>query len=407
RTSFWQLLDTSAQLRSNAGAMLDCIIVGAGPAGASAARRAAQKGLRTLVLEKEIFPRPKPCGGAFSVQGLSHLDFPVPPHLIERTISGVRAVYGKLEILVESPQPICVLVRRSAFDRLLLEKALEAGAQCRQGERVLSCEQSTSRVTVRTDKGTYQARYAILAHGASGRPPAGPLTGPGREKTTHWLTVVGETASEGWERATGEEPASVLEFYFDACPGGYGWVFPLKNGASVGVGGLARAARRPVRLFREFVERLGIRPLPAYRGCPIPCSGIARRLGSDRILAAGDAGGFAEAFSGEGIAYAVRSGQIAAETVSHAVSGALTRSLAAEYRRRCRDALGDNLIYARPFALGAYGFPGLFFRVFDRHRSLGEEFLKIPRGLQTYRGFFAHVRRRLAEGLILRRNSEP
>ncbi|SHF24331.1 geranylgeranyl reductase family [Desulfacinum infernum DSM 9756] len=387
--------------------MLDCIIVGAGPAGASAARRAAQKGLRTLVLEKEIFPRPKPCGGALSVQGLSHLDFPLPPHLIERTISGVRAVHGRLEIRVESPQPICVLVRRSAFDQLLLEKALEAGAECRQGERVLACRESGSLVTVQTDKGSYQARYAILAHGASGRPPAAALTDGRRKATTHWLTVVGEAAPEWRERGTGRDPAPVLEFYFDACPGGYGWVFPLKNAASVGVGGLAGAARRPVRLFREFVGRLGIRPLPAYRGCPIPCSGIARRLGSDRILIAGDAGGFAEAFSGEGIAYAVRSGQIAAETLSDAATGAVTHSLAGEYRRRCRDALGDNLIYARLFALGAYGFPGLFFRVFDRHRSLGEEFLKIPRGLQTYRGFFAHIRRRLAEGLILRRNSEP
>ena len=83
--------------------MYDLIIVGGGLSGASAGRTAGKKGLSTLLIEKEKFPRYKPCGGALSSYALSCLDFKLPDSVIERNISNVRIHFrdGSVEIRKE------------------------------------------------------------------------------------------------------------------------------------------------------------------------------------------------------------------------------------------------------------------------------------------------------------------
>ncbi|KAF5423075.1 MAG: Dehydrogenase (flavoprotein), partial [Candidatus Methanocomedens sp.] len=66
--------------------MYDLIIIGGGPCGSAAGRIAGKKGLKTLLIEKEIFPRYKPCGGGLSEHAMSYLDFEVPRSMIERDI---------------------------------------------------------------------------------------------------------------------------------------------------------------------------------------------------------------------------------------------------------------------------------------------------------------------------------
>lgn len=377
--------------------MTDCIIVGAGPAGACAARRAAQRGLTTLCFEKERFPRHKPCGGALSMNGVHALDFPLPETVQEGFVYGIRAVYGPWAAEARRSRPIAVMVRREVFDQLLMEKAQESGVVFHTAEKVLGLEESDSYVTTETSAGVYRSRYVILAYGATGvlnrRYP-----GPGT-KGPRWKAVTRRfDASTAW--LSSREQNGLLEFFFDAYPNGYGWVFPLRRSFSIGTGGLHRGPTQIGKAFTDFLKRLGGPEESRYTGSPIPCRGIAPVLGSRRILYAGDAGGFGEAFSGEGIFYAMRSGQLAADAVADAFQGKLRRPLHEAYRSQCVQVLGDNLQYAAFFARIVYRFPGFFVALFARKPSWAHDFLGIPMGETSYRQFLLDRFRRNRRGNI-------
>jgi flavin-dependent dehydrogenase len=319
-----------------------------------------------------------------SINGVKALDFDLPETVQEGWIYGIRAIYGARRMEARRSRPIAVLVRREAFDHLLLEKAGESGAELHMEQKVLRLEEAETHVTVETSTGVYRSRYVILAHGATGilnrRHPGPGAKGPRWKAVTHRFD-----ASAPWLCSRKDD--DLLEFFFDAHPNGYGWVFPLRGAFSIGVGGLHRGRSQTSTAFGVFLTRLGASPESRHIVSPIPCCGIAPVLGSRRILYAGDAGGFGEAFSGEGIFYATRSGQLAADTIADAVHGTLRRPLPQVYRSRCLQALGDNLIYAAFFARWVYWFPGFFVALFARKPQWARDFLGIPMGETTYKRF--------------------
>src|SRR3990172_813303 len=111
------------------GNMFDVIIAGAGPAGSTCARECAREGLKTLLLDKDSFPRSKPCGGAVSRRALSLLDFTLPDHIIEKECYGARVHYDGRSIEAHSNDRIAVLVSRERFDTFLADKAVESSAR--------------------------------------------------------------------------------------------------------------------------------------------------------------------------------------------------------------------------------------------------------------------------------------
>jgi flavin-dependent dehydrogenase len=119
--------------------MYDVIIIGGGPSGASAGRRAGTLGLKTLLLEKEKFPRYKPCGGGLSEHAISYLDFELPQNIIEWEVTGANVIFRDQLIKAHKDHRMSVLVSRDKFDNLLLEKAKETGIQVHTGEKVLCC----------------------------------------------------------------------------------------------------------------------------------------------------------------------------------------------------------------------------------------------------------------------------
>ncbi len=149
--------------------MHDVIIAGAGPAGSTCARECARAGLTTLLLDKDPFPRSKPCGGAVSQHALSLLDFTLPEHIIEKESYGVRVHYGDRSIEVQSKFRFAVLVSRERFDAYLAEKAVENRARFVTGEKVVSVQEAGDGVTVVSEKATYQSRFLVGADGIHSR----------------------------------------------------------------------------------------------------------------------------------------------------------------------------------------------------------------------------------------------
>ena len=132
--------------------MYDLIIIDDAPSGASAERRAGKLGLNTLLLEKEEFPRYKPCDGKLSEHSISNLDFDLPPKIIEREITGAKLFFKEQFIKAKEKHRLSVLISRNGFDTFLFEKAKETGIEVHTKEKVLCCEEMVTYIEVKTKK---------------------------------------------------------------------------------------------------------------------------------------------------------------------------------------------------------------------------------------------------------------
>jgi geranylgeranyl reductase family protein len=350
--------------------MYDLIIVGGGLSGASAGRTAGIKGLSTLLIEKEKFPRYKPCGGALSSYALSCLDFKLPESVIERNISKVRIHFkdGSLEVLKE--RNLAVLISRKVFDNFLLEKARETGIKIRTEEKVLDCIEREDCVEVRTTDNTYLGRFVLIAEGSNGSLKYKVRS---RDKRTEYcLGLVSEIPDED-KAIISRFPG--IDIHFGIEQGGYGWIFPHAGYYSVGVMGTAQYLEHPKMVMQKFLQENGFSGEFSIHSHIIPIGGIKRVTVNSRLLLSGDAAGFVDAFTGEGMAYAIRSGQLAAEVVSDLVNYDLKLSKLKEYESRCRQEFGNFLASSLKMAKAMYGFPDTSFKIAINNREILDRYL--------------------------------
>ena len=362
----------------------DVIVIGAGPAGATAARHCALHGLDTLLIEKKEFPRYKPCAGGVSRWAVSALGFDLPAELVEYECFGGRVFFRGSFTEISKPSPIGFLVSRNRFDAFLLQKATESGAEALLATRANDFEVRASHVDVVTDKGCYSAQCVVLAEGATGR-MARKIRGPHARHETA-LTMVTEITSpqEEIDRRT----AGRIQLYFDVAHRGYGWIFPHRGYYSVGLGGIRSRVSKPTDLSREFLARHGFTGKQKLRGYLLPIGGIRRRVVGDRIILVGDAAGFVDAFTGEGIGYAILSGKLAAETI-HETLGHRNPSRIdlTPFQDRCDTCFGDRLRYTNLAARIFHTLPDVFLKAFAVHPEVLDRFIDTAAWKDSYKGF--------------------
>jgi geranylgeranyl reductase family protein len=365
-------------------AMYDVIVVGAGPAGASAARRCAQLGLGTLLIDKAVFPRPKLCGGALSEQAMSYLDFDLPGELIEHDVYGARLHFGGTCIEIKKPYRIAVLVSRTRFDHFLLEKAAEAGARIIQGKRVSALDRDRDGVRVIVGKDSYRGRIVI---GSDGFHSVTARYVRRKHRKNEYGICVASRIPGG---AIALDIHDVVDIHFGVAGEGYGWVFPHKGYFSVGIGGSASRMSNPQAAMRRFLASTGLPTDVKMRGFPIPAGGVRRDIVADRLLLTGDAAGFVDAFTGEGIAYAIRSGQLAGEVAATALeSGSCCVRALDLYRVRCDREFGRDLRYSLHSARLMHRFPGLFLRLMASDAEILGRYLEVPARRSSYQKYLA------------------
>lgn len=302
--------------------MYDLIVIGAGPAGSSAARTAAKLGLKTLLLEKERVPRNKLCGGGVTPKVLKILDFSLPSELVECSCRTARISVGENRFTFGTDRTLVYMTSRTKFDTYLTEKAVEGGAELRDGTPAYRIEASDEKVEVKTPTGSLQSKMLIGADGVGG-----PTASNGHlydrwkpEQVAYAIeseVPVGERAVQDY---LGSE--SCFDIFFGVSPAGYGWVFPKDDHLTVGVGCRLSKLRDARELFNGFVKRIpeiAGRDVPKPQAHLIPIGGAAKvPTVGNRILLAGDSAGFAEPLLGEGIYFAILGGQIAARTAARA-----------------------------------------------------------------------------------------
>ena len=348
----------------------DVIIIGAGPAGAIAAKRCAEEGLRTLLLERKKIPRFKLCAGGISAGALAELDFKIEEDLIERECYGARVCYKDHQIEVKKRSRMAVLVSRDRFDAYLVSKAVEAGAALHDDERATTIHQRDGCILVETSEKEYRAEVVIGADGVNST-TAKYVREPFKPDEVG-LCIAADIPKENEEVDSYIEGA--VEFHFGIAKMGYGWVFPKERHLSVGIGGVSTAMKDPKKRFIEFLQKRGFDTDVTTHTYPLPRGGYDREVCSDRIILVGDAAGFVDPFMGEGIKYAFISGKLAAKRVLKSYENDCFSKRALEsYKSECDEAFIEHLRYGLKLTRLMNRYPEIFFTLLaENERVLGK-----------------------------------
>jgi geranylgeranyl reductase family protein len=354
----------------------DAIVVGAGPAGASAAYWLSEAGQRVLVLEKEKLPRYKPCGGGVPKIVFDRFPFSFSS-IIERWIRRVRFRFrdGR-EVTADLPDCSIAMVMRDRFDLHILE---HAQIEVRDQSALVGTEQDKSGVTVTTASGeTLRARYLLGADGANSR--VARLAGLQQEK---WMGGAIEAEVPVSDEVLRAHSDAAL-FIFGTPPKGYLWVFPKADHLSVGIGAFQERVSNMRHILEQEMGRLGIEVDGArQQGHPLPIHLRREPLCRKRILLVGDAARLMDPLLGEGIRHAVDSGRLAAECV-------LTGDLES-YSQRVHREIGRDLLWGQRWAELFYNHPRKSFELGVRNPLFVKEFLRLFAGRNSYRRMAARA----------------
>ena len=295
----------------------DVIVVGAGPAGSTAAYRLARAGASVLLLDRARFPRDKPCGGGVTGRAARLIPFPIDP-VVEHVVThaDLRLRYGRTHGR-GSGRPLVYMTQRRRLDHYLAERAADAGADFRDGVRVTHVESSETGVAVVAGGERCEAAALVGADGVNGVSARTLALGG---NTTVGVALEGNLA-HGRIDAKRYDGRVALEL--GIVPGGYGWVFPKGDHVNVGVGGWGSEAPR----LREHLRRLCAEhetrfdDLEDVRGYRLPLRSPKATLARDRALIVGDAAGLIDPISGDGMYEGFLSSQLASEAVLDLLAG--------------------------------------------------------------------------------------
>jgi geranylgeranyl reductase family protein len=374
----------------------DVIVAGAGPAGSTAARECAARGLAVLLLEKAAFPRDKPCGGGVSLRAARLLPFDLGP-AVERTAYGVRFSLRQAHGFVRaSREPLTFMTQRAVLDTLLAEHAVRAGAVLRERSPVQAVERDGSRITVRAGRGIFESRTLVVADGANG--PTARLAGVPRGRRVGIALEANVRASAGpsakWQAMIGLDLGSP--------PGGYGWIFPRGDHLNVGVGGWLHTAASLRRRLERLIRFYGFDPAAMWgvRGYHLPVREPDAPLVWGNVLLTGDAAGLLDPLTGDGIHGAIYSGRAAAAHLTAYLTGTAP-DLRGYVRELSAELLPDLHVAARLHTTIDRA-PGAFFACIRLLPPAWGLVCRILRGDQTYIGVVRGVPGLLAARRYLR-----
>ncbi len=361
----------------------DVAVVGAGPAGSSAARAAALAGARVVVLDRAAFPRYKTCGGGLIGPSLAALPGTPPVRAAITRVS--LSLAGERRRTRSVTEPCLQMATRAELDAWLLACAADAGADVRVPCRVLAVEDDV----VRTDQGPLRAAVVIAADGTSSR-----LAREVGVRLSH--VDLGLELELDAGPLVGEWTDRV-HLDWGPIPGSYAWVFPKGDTLTVGVIAAKGAGEDTRRYLRDFLRwvRLDGRRVVHESGHLTRCRTPTSPVGRGRVLLAGDAAGLLEPWTREGISFATRSGTLAGAVAAAGPSGAVERYRAALSAELLPEmAAGERC--RRAFELRPRAFHELV-----RSTSMGwRQFARITRGETTLARAVQHRAVRAGLGVL-------
>ena len=374
--------------------MYDCIIVGAGPAGATAAYHLSKAGHAVLLLDAAQLPRYKPCGGGVSPQVAQWFDFDFTPAISVK----VRRVRYTLNLAdpVEAELPAesaLWMVRRDLFDHLIVQQAQRQGTSLWDGTKAKGIENQGDHWQVHTPRGPVQGRFLIAADGARG-------------SMAKWLGFTQRryrlaAALEAEPRLTvPEEP--VVHFDLGLLKQGYVWNFPKADGYSIGGGVFRSGSQRQQDLRRPVADYAAEFAVNAkavqHFGHPIYIWDGPQPLHTHRAVLAGEAACVVDPFTAEGIRPSIFSGLKAAAAIDQALGG--DQQALARYTDVINTEWGEEMRWARRIARLVYQAPGLAYKAGVKRPSSTLTMVKVFCGEVRYADVAHRAVKRLSGGVL-------
>ena len=357
--------------------MFDCIVVGSGPAGGSAAYHLAKQGRSVLILEKESLPRYKPCGGGVSPSIAQWFDFDFAP-AISCQVDTLRYTWNledPVDVKLENLQPIW-MVRREIFDHFLVQQAQKQGAELRDNTEVTGIEFKVDRWQVNTANGPVEAKYLIAADGAKGNM----AKWLGFKDRKRRLAGALEVETSGAEKV---DPA--IHFEFGLVKNGYIWNFPKSDGYSIGVGtfrgGESQDFKKILSTYSKDGFNIDINKGQQY-GHPLCLWDGDQKLHTQNAILAGEAACVVDPMTAEGIRPSVFSGVKAAHAIQSALSG--NANALEEYTAIMANEWGTEMKWAQRLAGAFYQFPKVAYKAGIKRPSASIAMARILAGEMSY-----------------------
>ena len=368
--------------------MFDCIIVGAGPAGGSAAYHLAKQGRSVLILDRDSLPRYKPCGGGVSPAIAQWFDFDFSP-AISCEVDTLRYTWNledPVDVKLENVQPIW-MVRRDIFDHFLVQQAQKQGAKLRDNTEVTGIEFKVDRWQVNTASGSFEGKYLIAADGAKGKMPVWLGFKDRKRRLAGALEV----------EAPAENVAKVINFEFGLVKNGYIWNFPKADGHSIGIGtfkgGEAQDFKKILDVYAQGAFDVKIENFKQY-GHPLCLWDGDQKLHTQNALLAGEAACVVDPMTAEGIRPSIFSGVKAAESI-HAALGGTTNALE-KYSEVMATEWGAEMKWAQRLATAFYQFPKVSYKAAVKRPSASMTMAKVLAGELSYSTIAGRAIKRLS-----------
>jgi geranylgeranyl reductase family protein len=367
----------------------DVIIVGAGPAGSLLAYLLASQNARVLLIDKKHLPRDKPCGGGLTPRALALLPFEIGEVVEEYAYSVEAFVNGKPAFVVHRDHPLITMVMRSRLDHFLAMKAVRAGATLEDGVTFNALHPSGDGLSIHTSEGIFKGGLIVGADGVNSRV----ARALGLEVRRQVMKAVeGEVYHPDFSFS--RLFRNTAHFDFGQIPEGYGWIFPKRDHLSVGVLSMSRRVKLMKPYFNAYLAAKNIhasakvKPFLTHLIPIVPDKGSI--LATERGLLVGDAAGFADPITGEGMTYAFRGAHIACSVIMDALISGPKRLEA--YTPILRKGLGHDLIFAKRFAYLLYKCPRFSARIIRAHGGrLGDLHIGVIQGERSYESLYRKV----------------
>jgi geranylgeranyl reductase family protein len=370
--------------------VFDCIVVGAGPAGAAAAYHLAKRGRSVLLLEKQALPRYKPCAGGVSPAIAQWFDFDFSPAIARKVDSIVYTwklddpVNAKLTNL----EPMW-MVQRDVFDHFLVKQAQQQGTELRDNTAVTGIEFKGDRWLVQTAGEPVEGRYLIAADGAEG-PMAKWL---GFKDSKRRPGAILEVETPGLDHPD-------AKFEFGMVKNGYLSSFPKQQGYSIAAATFRGGeGDNLTQSLADYASKSGFKASAGktYTHSLRLWDGN-QKLHTQNALLAGEAAAIVDPLLAEGVRPSIFTGVKAAEAIDQALAG--NSNALEDYSKIISDEWGSDMVWAQRIAGAFYRFPGLGYKQGIKRPAATAYFAKILCGEMRYSDIASTAMKRLSGGLI-------
>ncbi|RLE66469.1 MAG: hypothetical protein DRJ38_01540 [Thermoprotei archaeon] len=299
------------------GELLDVIIIGAGPAGLSSAKKLAENGFRVLVLEKEVKPNyEKLCAGYLPIAAFDR--FNISTSIADYPVKGLKIVTRESEWTIELEDIVGYNLNRTKLAEYLANKVEKEGGEILTNTAVINVETRENTVIVHTgrDEASFKAKILVAADGAYSK--IGSIV-RGRFKSSE-LGLTTQVKAYSSKKLFMEISLKINIIFLgsDFSSFGYAWIFPKKGYVDAGLGALAsRTKGLDLRKYlRKILSYYNLEEISKARYAPVPLTGPIDRIAMNRIILAGDSAGHVSPLTGEGIKFALLAGEMSAEAIS-------------------------------------------------------------------------------------------